>query len=104
MTGKVLRFFRGHWRSILGLAVSPTGTMLASASADGTAAVWNIRTGRRLLILPVYPPRRPDRSIHEVSFETVDSVCFSPAGTYVATGSADGRVRIWSASTGRCMR
>lgn len=36
---------RGHSGPVLGLAYSPDGATLASASADGTARLWDVRSG-----------------------------------------------------------
>ncbi|KAJ8586367.1 hypothetical protein M405DRAFT_703967, partial [Rhizopogon salebrosus TDB-379] len=34
----------------------------------------------------------------------VDSIAVSPDGTFMATGDADGKLRIWDVSTGRLVR
>jgi WD40 repeat protein len=39
-TGQVIRTLRGHRGFILGLAFSPDGKHLASASLDGSIALW----------------------------------------------------------------
>jgi len=41
----------GHPAPILGFAFSPDGTRLATASADGTAKVWDAVSGQSLLTL-----------------------------------------------------
>ncbi|HET6572150.1 MAG TPA: protein kinase, partial [Fimbriiglobus sp.] len=38
----------GHTKPILAVAVNRAGTLVASGSQDGTARVWNLKTGRQL--------------------------------------------------------
>ena len=35
----------GHQGAVTGVAFSPDGALLATASADGTARIWNAATG-----------------------------------------------------------
>jgi hypothetical protein len=42
----------GHADAVNGVAYSPDGTRLASASSDGTARIWDAITGQQLLTLP----------------------------------------------------
>jgi WD40 repeat protein/DNA-binding SARP family transcriptional activator len=66
------------------VAFSPDGTRLATAGA--TIAVWNARTGRRLLSLGRGPFK---------------DVAFSADGSRLAGGGADGVATVWDARTGR---
>jgi WD40 repeat protein len=74
---------------VAGLAYSPDGTRLATASYDFTARVWDVASGKELL-----------RLSHDK--EVVD-VAFSPDGTRLATASADYNARIWDAVTGELL-
>ncbi|HEY6962400.1 MAG TPA: WD40 repeat domain-containing protein [Gaiellaceae bacterium] len=71
-----------------GLALSPDGTLVATAGTDRVARIRDARTGRLRIEL------RGHR-------DAVTSVAFSPDGTRVATASADHDVRVWDARTGR---
>ena len=44
-TGKCVETLRGHVDEVLDLCFNSTGTMLVTASADGTARVYNVNTG-----------------------------------------------------------
>jgi WD40 repeat protein len=63
--------------------------VVASASEDCTATLYNVNTGM---------------TIHKLSghIKAVLQVAFTPNGQLVATASADTSVRIWDAVTGEC--
>src|SRR5947207_5146493 len=60
---------------------------LATASSDGTARVWDARTGQMLLTLVGHT-------------SAVNTVAFSPDGSQLATTSSDGTARVWDAASG----
>src|SRR5262245_51543395 len=62
-----LRRLKGHTSRILGLAFSPDGTKLASASADKTIKLWRVSDGKEVC-------RFEDHT------DQVSSVAFSPDG------------------------
>jgi WD40 repeat protein len=50
-SGRVCRLFEGHSRPVNSLVFSPDGSLLATASNDGTLGLWSVATGQRLASL-----------------------------------------------------
>ena len=90
--GRLLHTFRAHTDSVLGVALSPDGTMAASASDDGAIWLWNIATGNRRL-LPM-----PDTTAD------ICAVVFSPDGRTLASGGQDDLVRLWDTASGQLVK
>ncbi len=67
---------------------SPDGILVATASNDGTARLWNASTG-----LPLGLPLAHGEAVWQSEF--------NPAGDRLATASLDGRVKVWDVATGR---
>jgi WD40 repeat protein len=74
----------GHSGLVLGLAYSPDGRTLASASADGSARLWDVATGKHVATL-----QSPAARAH--------CVAFAPDGKSLAVGygSDRGLVEVW---------
>jgi WD40 repeat protein len=81
----------GHTDTVRDIAWSPDGRLLATASRDGTARVYDARSGRPVLVLP------SDGAM-------VESVAWSPDSAQVATAGRDHVVRIWDAVSGEPVR
>jgi WD40 repeat protein len=76
-----------HGRTLNAVAFSPDGTLVAIASDDKTARVFEARTGLEVA-----------RLTHG---DSVVSIAFSPKGTLLATASQDKTARVFEARTGR---
>ncbi len=79
-----------HDQEIVSVAFSRDSHLLATASRDGAARLWETATGT--------PRGSPLRHRDSVSV-----VVFAPDGRTVATGSLDGTARFWDAETGRAV-
>ena len=88
---RLIRTLTGHTGFVVGVAFSPDGTLLATASLDGTARLWEVASG-----VPIRTLTGHTHYVHEVAF--------SPDGTLLATASADGTARLWELASGNCLR
>ena len=97
--------FTGHSNNVLSVAASPDGKYLASGSTKiikgkyfwnddtycGELFIWDANSGQRLKTL-------------EGHSSSVESVCWSPDGKYLASGSEDKTVIIWDAKSGESLK
>jgi WD40 repeat protein len=73
---------RGHTDQIIGLAVAPDGTTLASTAHDRRIKLWDLRTG-----------------LEQASFSlddfAVTALVFSPDGFTLATAGPNQSIKLW---------
>lgn len=84
--GDVRVRMNGHWNSVGWVEYSPDNSIAASACTDGTARLWDTRSGRQLFSLS--HPR------------TVNCATFVADGTELITACEDGALRGWDVSSG----
>jgi WD40 repeat protein len=111
--------------SVLSLAFSPDGKMLASGGSTGHLFVWDVQTGKQLAHLsePHYdtslevvyrygpePPPRPG-----ATRESIEALAFSADGKRLYSAGCEGAISVWetkdwkqtaaiAAAEGRCIR
>ncbi|MDZ7709912.1 MAG: cytochrome C [Roseovarius sp.] len=80
----------GHQGKVAGLAVSPDGAWIASASWDGSIGLWPVAGGAARFL-----------SGHD---GPVTDVAFGPGGARLYSASADGTLRVWDWREGATSR
>lgn len=81
--GVLLQTRSPHDTWIRGIAFTPTGSTLISASDDGTIRLWDVRTGIRKLTLTGHQG-------------AVNAIALSPDGNTLISASEDGTLRVWN--------
>jgi WD40 repeat protein len=88
-TGAVLFTLRHPNSPVTGASFAPDGAALLTAGWDGTARMWDAKTGQERRVLPA---------------REVSAAAFSPDGARVVTACLDGTARLWDARTGAELR
>ncbi len=77
--------------NVLSATFSPDGTTLATCDTDCQIRLWEVETGKLLVI-------------YKGHTNWVRSVSFSPDGQTLVSGSADCTVKFWQVSDGTCIK
>lgn len=105
-------FCAPHDTVIISTFLNRSGTLLATASHDGTAKVWKIPSEQRTPDNWETPKRHPLYSLsHKQNAEglisqsdTVFNTAISPHEKFIATASKNGTAKIWDAQSGSYIR
>jgi hypothetical protein len=91
-TRKVIAKWIGHTNVVCALCWSADGGRLASGSWEGTAKVWDVQRGKRILTI-------------KTGHDWVHAVMYSPDSSKFATGGdKDKAVKIWDAKMGKRLK
>ncbi len=131
--GRIVRQFSGHTDFVNSVTFLPNGRYVFTGSADKTARLWDVETGKEvrrflghtsgIISISLSSDGRyaltagGDKTVRLWDIETgreirvfrghrdqVHSVAFSPDGLYALSGSLDHTVRLWETKTGRELR
>ena len=84
----LLETLSGHIDSVLSVAFSPNGRLLASGSSDNTINLWDVASGHSVRQFIGHKGQ-------------VFGVAFSPNGAMLASASGDRTVKLWDVAGGR---
>ncbi len=98
-TGEPRATLAGPVGWVMAVAIAPDGTWLASTD-DWSVRVWDPATGEPRATLGGLHLRAQRRDIMRGRLGPVRAVAIAPDGTWLASGSDEGSVRIWDPVTG----
>ena len=94
-TGKFVGVLGRHDLQIWGMAFSPDGARLATASNDGKVRIWVWGDSGH------GTEQKPERALDVHADGYGDRVAFSTDGRYLATGGERSSIQIWDVTTGK---
>jgi WD40 repeat protein len=82
-TAKKIAFYKGHNARVNGIAFNADGSLLATASNDGTVRLWNTQNAHEI-------------TVYKVHGQKVKDVIFNPNSHSLITVTFNGTVGVWN--------
>ncbi|HKB01828.1 MAG TPA: sigma-70 family RNA polymerase sigma factor [Gemmataceae bacterium] len=105
---KPVHLLTGHINRITSVAYSPHGTSIATASWDGSARIWDAKTGKEVCRLGLDEKKGDRLQAGEPESNTFGKLAFSPDNAFVVTvkreTDSEFRVIVWNRQTGAKVR
>lgn len=96
LSGAAVAVLRGHKATVRGIAFSPDGGKLVSASSDGTVGLWDVASGNRIRCFGLdVQPAQIVEDIQEESTFNPSCIAISPDGQQIAVGDFDEKIHLW---------
>ena len=127
-SGACIRTFEGHRAGVNSVSLSEDGQLALTGSADATVKLWDVSSGRCVRTLEPAGRscwnQREGVALSEYAGQltlwdvasgaplrtfgghkgVITSVCLTVDARLALSGSVDGTMRLWDATTGRCLR
>jgi WD40 repeat protein len=97
-TGDPIATLNGNGAGVREAVFNPKGTKVAVGYADGSAGIFQARTGRLVRRL------RKDGQQKAHPLGTLNGIDWSSDGRYIVTAGSDAQVRVWDARSGNYLR
>lgn len=99
--GQQIASFTSHSGSVSGLSLHPSGEILASASTDGTYALYDVEANRPLTQVQASSGMSSTGCARQLLiFVELTCTAFHPDGHLLATGGKNGHVQIFDVKSG----
>ena len=89
--GALIRVLEGHKQTVEGIALTPDGSVLISASSDYSVGVWDVSSGTQ-------------KTTFQGHSAEVNAVAVSRDSRLAATASSDCTVKLWEIASGKCVK
>ena len=101
-TGKPGPKLGGATDWLLAVAFSPDGKAVAAGGYDGHLRIWDLGMAKVLIDAPAQPPAAPNTPPPPTV--PVTALAFSPDGTQIVVGEADGAIHLFQTADGKFLR